>query len=122
MSTQQSVTILRRALANKGGIEKYSLRLATAFAENGARVKILTTGDLPNKPHPDVEMLSLCPTTKFSLLHLYRFQKLAKKYCEDHPTSIIFGMDRIPFQTHHRAGEGAHIAYLRRRAETESFF
>ena len=35
---------------------------------------------------------------------------------------VVFGLDRNSYQTHYRAGNGVHAAYLNRRMQDEGFF
>jgi UDP-glucose:(heptosyl)LPS alpha-1,3-glucosyltransferase len=115
------VVFLKSQITKRGGLEKYTLRLAAGFQAQGHSVKILTT---------DAENASLAvPTVSFgsknpiSLFELLRFDKACNAYVKAHTPDIVFGMERnfCP-QTHYRAGNGCHAAYLERRKKQEGLF
>lgn len=112
------VVFLKSRLAFRGGLEKYTLRLAKAFLQKGCSITILTTG-----PAPDIEgleIISLAEDSKFSLSHLYRFDQLCRKWTGSHHYDLIFGMERTTEQTHYRAGSGVHAVFLKQRALIDS--
>ncbi|MCH9627084.1 MAG: D-inositol-3-phosphate glycosyltransferase [Chlamydiales bacterium] len=115
-----SVVLLKSRLSHRGGLEKYTRRLAEAFEKKGCAVTILTTGE-PSSWN-SIEVISLAPTSKFSLYHLRRFDLLCKKWLQKHPQEVVFGMERTSYQTHYRAGSGVHACYLKRRLLTDSWF
>ncbi len=114
----KSVVFLKSRLAHRGGLEKYTRRLAEAFASKGCSVKILTTG--PSPSWNSIEVISLGETSKFSLYHLRQFDSLCQKWLKSNHADIVFGMERNTFQTHYRAGSGVHKTYLKRRTLTDS--
>lgn len=115
----KSVVFLKSRLDHRGGLEKYTRRLAEAFSKKGCPVKILTTGACPS--WGGIEVVSLGNTSKVSLSHLRAFDARCIKWLEEHPADIVFGMERNSFQTHYRAGSGVHAVYLKRRALTDSW-
>jgi UDP-glucose:(heptosyl)LPS alpha-1,3-glucosyltransferase len=50
-----------------------------------------------------------------SCLGILHFDKACHDYIQRHPTPIVFSLDRNRFQTHLRAGNGVHAAYLKKR-------
>lgn len=118
-----NVCFLKSSIAKRGGLEKYTLRLAKGFSDRGCKVTILTTdyevgqlGDLP------FTVVSLGKKSSFSLLQLIRFDRACTRYLKDNPQDIVFGMERnYAPQTHYRAGNGCHAAYLERRRAQESW-
>jgi len=114
-----SVAILIGRLGQNGGLEKYSRHLATAFAQRGCKVTILTTGPIQEYDER-VKILSLAKVKKLSFLQLYNFNRLCKRWLKKHPQTIVFGMERTCHQTHLRAGSGVHKIFLKKRAV--SFF
>ncbi len=113
------VVLLKSRLSHRGGLEKYTRRLAEAFKEKGCEVKILTTGECAS--WDSIEVVSLAPTSKFSLHHLRRYDLLCQKWLKKHPHEIVFGMERTSYQTHYRAGSGVHACYLNSRLLTDSW-
>ena len=59
-------------------------------------------------------------TRKPSVASVIHFNLLCEQYLKTHQTPIVFSLDRNSFQTHLRAGNGVHAAYLKRRKETAS--
>lgn len=117
------LVLLKSNMGASGGLEKYTSRLAKAFHDKGIDTTILTSTSR-KKPSPslDVPLIPLCKESKISALNLYRFDKECQKWLEKNPTPLIFGLDRNQFQTHYRAGNGVHAAYLARRCRQEGFF
>lgn len=116
-----NVVILKSLLGAGGGLEKYTTRLAKAFKESGCRVTILTSTS-KKRPLPvidGIEIISLCNEGLFSVLNILNFANKAAEWLSKNPSPIIFGLDRNFFQTHYRAGNGVHAAYLERRKKME---
>ncbi len=89
-----------------GGLEKYASRIASAFEKRGARVTILT-----GRP-------SFYP----AFIRLEQFDRYVSDWLRKTPVDLVFGMERNRFQTHLRAGNGVHAAYLQSRLFTEGPF
>ncbi len=117
--SQREILLLRRNLANRGGVEKYTLHIAKAFSQHGHKVKILTTGKPPLFTEDGIDIFSIGDSRSITLLNLHQYNKAVEEYLKEHPSSIIFGMDRTYSQTHHRAGEGIHAGYLHQRSYSE---
>lgn len=116
------VTVLTRHFSARGGLEKWAFRLAEGFTKKGADVTILTSDHPPegfSKPHIHVHPLPL--TKKFNFRKMNQFDLLTRKWNHSHPAEIIFGMDRTRLQTHIRAGNGVHAAYLEKRKSFENY-
>lgn len=115
--SRRSIAFLKSGIQNRGGLEKYTLRLADAFASHGHKAVILTTDYASEScAKQKYEIVNLGTRCKLSLLHLLRFDSACRKYIDEHEFDFVFGMDRnfCP-QTHYRAGNGVHAAYLDRR-------
>ncbi len=116
------VTLLKAQLFKQGGLEKYTWALARDFCALGSLVTILTSGDVkPPFSHPLLKIVSLPVDHALSFLNVAHFEAACKKYLAKHFTPIVFGLDRNSFQTHLRAGNGSHAAYLNRRSTEEGF-
>jgi UDP-glucose:(heptosyl)LPS alpha-1,3-glucosyltransferase len=111
------VALLKSRIDHAGGLEKIARRLATAFKARGCQVTTLTS-DL-DAPRP--EHLSLTTRSPLSLVDLFRFDRACFRWLKDNPCDIVFGLDRNRSQTHYRAGNGCHAAYLEHRRLTDSF-
>lgn len=115
----KSVVLLKSRAKNKGGLEKYASRIANAFIEKGAKVTILSTGSsLPDSEIP-VFATKTIPWPAF--LRMEQYDHFVKKWLETNRVDLVFGMDRNRHQTHFRAGNGVHAAYLKSRFQTDSF-
>lgn len=112
------VVLIKSKLGKTGGLEKHALRLASAFRERNCNVTLLTS-EPPETKFP-IDIISLKALKKPAFLHMESFDKAVRKWLEDHPARVIFGLERGRFQTHLRAGTGVHAAYLERRRELES--
>lgn len=106
-------------VSHSGGLEKYTRRLSQAFLEKGCSVTLLTSGASCNMPEK-LETLSLSSTSKLSFRKLAQFDNFCADLLKKLDASIIFGMDRNRFQTHLRAGNGVHAAYLELRRQADS--
>lgn len=116
------IVFLKSSLLKRGGLEKYTLRLARGFSEQGFDVTILTTdyqeGALGEVPF---NVVSLGTRSSFSLYELIRFDAGCRKFVKEHKPDYVFGLERnfCP-QSHYRAGNGCHKAYLMRRKKVDS--
>lgn len=113
----RSITILKTHFSKQGGAEKYARLLAHAFHERGHPVTVLTTepveGDFP------FQVVSFHHKSKTSVNKLWDFDFFCQQYLKQHPTDIVFGLDRNRHQTHIRASNGVHKSYLEHRKQFE---
>jgi UDP-glucose:(heptosyl)LPS alpha-1,3-glucosyltransferase len=111
------VVLLKSRSNNHGGLEKYASRIAKAFEDRGCQVSILTTGDTVKNSSIPVFATRTLPWPAF--LRMEQFDSFVRNWLKKNPADLIFGMDRNRFQTHIRAGNGVHAAYLKSRIITE---
>ncbi|MBJ7449587.1 MAG: glycosyltransferase family 4 protein [Parachlamydiales bacterium] len=117
------VVMLKSQLGNRGGLEKYTLRLGGAFAKRGCKVTILTSNyEGSQEITPGVKCINVIEHQPLSVLNVLSFDAACQKWINSHSYDVIFGMDRNRHQTHYRAGNGVHAAYLKRRREAESWY
>lgn len=152
-----NVVLLKGTLGKKGGLEKYTKRLASAFLEKNAKVSILTIQNRISEPlnfegaaqvypspsekdlagYPFGSCRELClpslqegalqmgtvhtfPVCRWpAFLRLEQFDQHVSRWLSKNPADVVFGMDRNRVQTHLRAGNGVHPAYLRSRLLSE---
>ena len=112
------VTLLKSRISHRGGLEKATTHLARAFCQAGCQVTVLTTGPFSIE---GVDVIEVGKSSKFSLYHLVHFDRMCQKWLQNHPQDVVFGMERNIAQTHYRAGNGCHAAYLKRRKLTDSW-
>jgi len=110
------IVLLKSRAGNHGGLEKYASRIAKAFIEKGARVTILTTGESVKAEFP-VASIKTIPWPAF--LRMEQFDWFVRNWLKKNKADLVFGMDRNRSQTHIRAGNGVHAAYLESRVLTE---
>ncbi len=112
-----SLVLFKSNLRAFGGAEKYALRMARAFQAKGHCVTILTTGQID---HPEtlapIRVVSLPLKSRLSFRRVQEYDRFCLDFvAKEHP-EILFGLDRNSFQTHLRASNGVHAAYLKHRA------
>ncbi len=120
-SPPPKVVFLKNHLGGKeGGLEKYTWRLIDAFTAKHCQVTLLTSS--PIAPSKNYETIFL-KTQKFcSFQNILAFDNACQTYLKAHPSDIVFGLDRNSFQTHLRAGNGVHAAFLEARGNHENRF
>lgn len=123
MTHPPSIAILKSRLGRQGGLEKYTWEIAKAFCQTGSQVTLLTTGSVEAPfSSSNLQVVSFPLKHCFSYAAVRKFDQACQHYLSSHPTSITFSLDRNSEQTHLRAGNGVHAAYLRHRREQEGFF
>jgi UDP-glucose:(heptosyl)LPS alpha-1,3-glucosyltransferase len=118
--SNKSIYLLKSAICAGGGLEKVTMRLAKAFCDKGCDVTLLTSGALPEKPGP-FKLLCAPSKARLSFRKVEEFDRFCAQQIAKQSQSIVFGMDRNRFQTHLRAGNGVHAAYLNLRSQSEGF-
>lgn len=111
------VVLLKSRSNNHGGLEKYASRIGKAFLERGSRVTILTSGKIP--PDSEIPLIAIKPLPWPAFLRMEQFDWFVRSWLKKNPADLVFGMDRNRNQTHIRAGNGVHAAYLNSRLLTE---
>jgi UDP-glucose:(heptosyl)LPS alpha-1,3-glucosyltransferase len=121
--------LLKSQVTQYGGLEKYASRIARGFIERGIDVTILTTYPGDRKHASDATIFAKkanvhAVQTSYwpAFRRMEQFDRFVQEYISRHPAPIIFGMDRNRFQTHYRAGNGVHAAFLKSRKWTDSWF
>lgn len=114
---QKQVVLLKSRSNNHGGLEKYAARIANAFIDKGASVTVLTTGD--GMPQSKVPVLTTKTVPWPAFVRMEQFDWFVRRWLKKNKVDLVFGMDRNRFQTHIRAGNGVHAAYLESRTLTE---
>ncbi len=101
-----------------GGLEKSTWRIIQALKKRGADVTLLTSHDVS----APCSVLSCPLDSKLKFLKLKEFDSWCRTTLKSQPFDVVFSMDRSSYQTHHRAGNGVHAAYLALRCKKEGFF
>jgi len=117
-----AITLIKAELFKQGGLEKYTWQIAHDFCKRGSEVTVLTSGPVQAPfSSSQLKMISFPINHILSFLNVLHFDKACTEYLTKYPSPIVFGLDRNRFQTHIRAGNGVHAAYLRHRAKEEGF-
>jgi len=117
---KKSLTLIKAELFKQGGLEKYAWQLARDFCSLGCSTTILTSGTVQAPfSHPQLKVVSFPIAHMFSVFNVMHFDRACSDYLAKNPSPIVFSLDRNRFQTHIRAGNGVHAAYLQRRVKEE---
>jgi UDP-glucose:(heptosyl)LPS alpha-1,3-glucosyltransferase len=116
--TLKHVVLLKSEVRSRGGLEKAASHIAKAFIDRGARVSVLTTGEKDFYDN-DISLYTTKTCRWPSFFRIEQFDYFVKKWLQKNPADLVFGMDRNRYQTHFRAGNGVHDAYLKSRILTE---
>ncbi|MEI6241843.1 MAG: glycosyltransferase [Chlamydiota bacterium] len=115
-----SIVIIKSTIDKQGGLEKYALRIAKAFSERKKKVTILTTK--PQKPlleDPYISYEWADGSPLFSFRRIEQFDRYCSSWQKKHQPTFVLSLDRNREQTHIRAGNGVHSAYLESRKWTD---
>jgi UDP-glucose:(heptosyl)LPS alpha-1,3-glucosyltransferase len=117
-----AVTLIKAELFKQGGLEKYTWEIARDFCTQGCAVTVLTSGPVQAPfSNPQLKIIAFPINHILSFLNVVHFDNACKEYLVKNPSPIIFSLDRNRFQTHIRAGNGVHAAYLRQRSKEKGF-
>ncbi len=108
-----SLAIIKKDFHFSGGLEKVASRILDVFMKKEIDVTVYTSSKAPF-PCPSI---SYQPKGLLKVQRLKDFDRWAALQTTKHP--VIFSMDRCSRQTHHRAGNGVHAAYLDIRSQIE---
>ncbi|MCH9633533.1 MAG: Lipopolysaccharide core biosynthesis protein RfaG [Chlamydiae bacterium] len=109
------IAIIKSRISYLGGLEKYALSIAQAFAEKGSDVTILTTGQAPQKMN-GVKVVSFESASKWGYFKIRQFDSSCNKWLKKHSMDLVFGFDRTSSLTHYRAGNGTHASFLKHKS------
>ncbi|MCK4934070.1 MAG: glycosyltransferase family 4 protein [Simkaniaceae bacterium] len=109
----RKVCMLIKNLSGGGGLEKYASKLSLAFARKRCDVTIFTTNFKENlEPNSPIK-IKLSPLKKFR--NTAKYDQICTRHSQEASYDIIFSLDRTSNQTHLRAGNGVHRAFLENR-------
>ncbi len=109
--------IQRDNLSKIGGAEKYTWRLVNAFAKKGPLTLLTSNSSLPSTR--DYTVINYKKSHLLRHRRIEGFDQFCRRTVVEKNSSIVFGMGRTSLQTHLRASDGVHAAYLERRARVE---
>ena len=112
------VALLKMGAKRGGGLEKYADRIASGFLKRGEEVTIFTTPEM-QKSSLEIDYVPF-PLSKWpTFLRLEQFDRCVRRSLATDKFDIVFGMERNRSQTHIRAGNGVHAAFLKSRLASE---
>lgn len=118
----KNILILLNKFHTLGGLEKNAWRISLALRDRGYKVFILCASNQLSIKEKNI-IFHESKTIKWPpSVRLNQFNKQAKKFQEYNDFSLVLGLDKTSWQTHIRAGNGCHKAYLKKRKKIESFF
>lgn len=115
--SKKQVVLLKSCVSNNGGLEKYASRIASRFLEKGCQVTLLTQGAAPS-----IDPINIFAAKTWSwpaFIRMEQYDRFVKHWLSRNRFDLVFGMDRNRMQTHLRAGNGVHAAFLQSRILTE---
>ncbi|MCI5052899.1 MAG: glycosyltransferase family 4 protein [Simkaniaceae bacterium] len=101
-------------------MEKYADRLSKAFLERGYKVHFFT--ETPMKNTGPITYHVAKSSGIFGYQKIRSFDKSCSAFLKNNDFDIVFGLDRNSTQTHIRAGNGVHRAYMDIRQALDSSF
>ena len=116
-----NICILKRNFSSLGGLEKYTWKVAQAFAKRQGKVTVLTA-DQVNQSDSAISFVKLPSTRLLGWRKIQEFDEKVTNYLSDHSFNVVLGMDRNKHPTHIRAGNGVHAAYLKQRRTIDPLF
>lgn len=120
INNKPAITLIKAALFKQGGLEKYTWQVAQDFCQQGCEVTILTSGQTKAPfSNPRLNMIAFPINHRLSVLNVLHFDQACREHLSKFPSPIVFSLDRNRYQTHLRAGNGVHAAYLRHRSKEE---
>jgi UDP-glucose:(heptosyl)LPS alpha-1,3-glucosyltransferase len=113
------ITLIKSSLSSSGGLEKAFHAILKGFIDKGQDVRVLTNDRVKQKLF-SFPVKSL-PTIRWpKTLRLLAFDQRVKRELKKKPSSIVLAMDRTTSQTHMRAGNGVHAAFLEKTYQEKS--
>jgi UDP-glucose:(heptosyl)LPS alpha-1,3-glucosyltransferase len=85
-------------------------------------VTILTSGPVVSPSDPGLQIVSYIPKARLSFGKVKEFDRFCSDYLSSRQDAIVLGLDRNRFQTHLRASNGVHAAYLQHRKAIDPLF
>lgn len=116
------IVLVHQSLSNPGGLEKHTLKIASAFLQAGKRPTLLMGTPLPDGLLPnEISPIYLPIRRKTTFLKIREFNQHCFAWKQKYRPKIFFGMDRISSASHVRLGNGSHRAYLSRMIQASLY-
>jgi UDP-glucose:(heptosyl)LPS alpha-1,3-glucosyltransferase len=115
-----SIAILKRDMVKAGGLEKHTSRIIQKFQDRGFSITLVTAS--PSFFQKNISVVSHPLKSSLNYKKIDEFDEFSHTFLSNSPHDIVLGMDRTRYQTHIRAGNGVHAAYLDLRKKQEGFW
>ena len=102
-----------------GGLEKHTSRIIQKFQERHCSVTLVTASSPFSQPN--INVISQPLTHTLTYRKIAEFDNFCRTSLKNNPHDSVIGLDRTRSQTHIRAGNGVHAAYLDLRKKQEGF-
>lgn len=120
--TDNEIVLVHQSLSSPGGLEKHTLKIASAFLQAGKRPALLMETPLPDGLLPsEIATVYLPIRRKATFLKVREFNQRCLAWKEKYRPKVFFGMDRISSASHVRLGNGSHRTYLSRMIEASLY-
>ncbi len=118
----REIVLVKGRLDKQGGAEKYTQRLCQAFLKQQCAVTLLTSGRPTLPPQDNLTIHTHSCKKWLSVSNVRSFDRFCLKHLHDlKKKDVVFSLDRNSEQTHLRASNGCHAAYLHHRASVDSY-
>lgn len=116
------IALIQQSISARGGLEKHTLKIATALVQSGRRPTILMSTPPADGLLPlDVSPVYLPLRRKAAFLKIREFNQQCLAWKRKHCPKVFFGMERISSASHVRLGNGSHRTYLSRMIEASLY-
>jgi UDP-glucose:(heptosyl)LPS alpha-1,3-glucosyltransferase len=113
--SRKTFALIKKDFHSAGGLEKVTSHLLAALIKKGVDVSLFTAAS----SHIPCTTYSYRPKGLFKAQKLRDFDAWLSRNLSPLSFDVVLSMDRCSFQTHHRAGNGVHKAYLEIRSRLE---
>lgn len=122
----KKLAFIKKDFHSAGGLEKVTSQLINALLKKGVEVTLFTTSSPSfhqrSSFNRDPKLCIYQPQGLFKAQKLRDFNRWLSEKISLTSFDAVFSMDRSSVQTHHRAGNGVHAAYLDLRIQLEGLF
>ncbi|GAB4190511.1 MAG: glycosyltransferase family 4 protein [Simkaniaceae bacterium] len=123
MKKNKQVVLVKDSLQPYGGLEKYAREIGNAFAKRGLEPLFLTSRVPARDYWPSFAAIETLDIKKnASYARLKEFDLKCQNWRKKNQPDIFFGLDRLSWQTHLRAGNGVHKAFLEKKYPKDHYF
>ena len=109
------IALVRRGFSPTGGAERFLARFAAAAAKTGRHLVLVTDRPWPEEARAGMSQTVLGGKTPWS------FAASVARWRTTWGNGIVFSFERLLGADCYRAGDGAHVAWMRRRREYDPF-